>query len=517
MQLAIETRSAILLQSQARKLIAKERLRELRLQKAKVEAMIFKKATKLAAMFRMRIAKRRLNIIKKNHKLTIKIQKRVRVFLSKNELKKRKLQRKCAIIIQAAARGMIQRVRIFREKESFLARKVASAIVIQRNFRRKLGYIHSSNERACLLLERGPYINEPIDDWRWRYGCDPKYGLKRTRRIVLRTLHMLLHRRYSRIVSRYGVIFVDKYAPSVRYPMVPLNVDELNEMSTAFLKAYLPAFYLPVNKFSGGLESLSRRSHDLYLHIPSSLFPRETVDYYVVIVQCFVRRSQARRKARLLRVLRHFLRRYKLRFLRRLESARRIIYLFKRNRALAAAREVINLLRLEHNAALTIQCALRCSSARVELWRRRQVLNFRLINVSGFLYPYLPDYCLDSSPDTFWMVESSEYAALTIDMRKKSAVSEIGLITSTYSSSPKFLTVYAYTNRKTYSILVDRAPLALVKKPRWQKVVLPPTVTRYLQLVFEGNYGDPKVMSIRSIAVVKARERKHQLLHIYAR
>ena len=508
--MAIEIRCAMLLQCHVRRLIAKKRLRELRLQKARIDAVIFDKATKLAAMFRMRIARRRLRVVRRNHKLAIKIQKRVRIFLSKNKLTRRKLERKCAIKIQAAARGMIQRVKNFRAKEALLARKEASALVIQRNIRRKIGYIRSSKERAYILLERGPYIDEPVSNWLWSYGRDPDYGLKRTRRILLRALHLILHRRYSRIASRFGVVFVDTYATNFRYPMAPLCIDEIGENPAAFVKAYLPAFYPTSRTMYGHLESLSTRSHTLYLHIPSSLLPRETVDYYVIVIQCFARRVQARRIARLLRVLRYFLRRYKLRYLKRLECARKIVHLFKRNRALAAACEVISLLRLEHNSALTLQCALRCWRARAEFWRMRQVLNFRLINVSGFLYPYSPDYCLDGSTDTYWMVESSEYAALTVDMRKKSAVSEIGIISSMYSSSPKFLTVYAYTKEKTYALVVDRAPLALTKKPRWQKIFLPPTVTRYLKLVFEGNHGDPKHMSIRSIAVIKARERKHR-------
>jgi hypothetical protein len=130
------------------------------------------------------------------------------------------------------------------------------------------------------------------------------------------------------------------------------------------------------------------------------------------------------------------------------------------------------------------------------------------MNVSGFYPPYKPDYCLDELTDTYWMVESPELAEVTINLKGKFAVSEIGVMASTFSSSPKTVTVLGYAADKTYEILVERSPLKMLKKRHWQRVVFEPTVTRYIKLLFENNFGDPDHIAVREITVIRARESK---------
>lgn len=507
-QMAVEERCAILLQSYARRLFAKKRLKELRLRKTEVDNMIFHKASKLATIFRMRIAKRRMNTLRRDNKLAVKIQKRVRVFTAKIRVKRRRLEHISATKIQAVGRGFMRRLNTLRMKEALKLKRVASATVIQRNIRRKIGYNKATHQRAHIRLERGLDVAEPVQAWFLTYGRDPEYGLRRTRRILFRALKAILHRRFSRIVSRFGVIFVDIYdGPGLRYPITPLNIEELDERSRSFVRTYLP-HSIPKRIKLTDFSAFTTKSHILYLHIPSSLNSLATVNYYVVILQCFVRKILSRRRVRLLRVLRHFLRRYRARYAKRMECVRRIIRLLKRGRAMAAARGVLQILRRESKSILILQCAIRCWLARKVHWVRRQILDIRLINVSGFLHPYSPDYCLDSRTDTFWMVDSAEIASLTIDLKRKYAVSEIGVISSTFASSPKYLTVYHYTKERSYALVADRIPLLAIKKLRWQKVHLPPTVTRYLRLVFENNHGDPNYISIRCLSVIHSKERK---------
>jgi hypothetical protein len=59
---------------------------------------------------------------------------------------------------------------------------------------------------------------------------------------------------------------------------------------------------------------------------------------------------------------------------------------------------------------------------------------------------------------------------------------------------------------KTYSELVDRSELPLLKQYRWHKFALPFTVSKYYKLVFQENYGDDHHIAVRQIRFLRSIE-----------
>lgn len=80
-------------------------------------------------------------------------------------------------------------------------------------------------------------------------------------------------------------------------------------------------------------------------------------------------------------------------------------------------------------------------------------------------------------------------------------------ISSTYSTSPNYVTISAVLNKdKTYTQLVDRTQLPLLKQYRWHKFALPFTVSKYYKLVFQENYGDDQHIAVRQIRFLRSIE-----------
>ena len=78
---------------------------------------------------------------------------------------------------------------------------------------------------------------------------------------------------------------------------------------------------------------------------------------------------------------------------------------------------------------------------------------------------------------------------------------------STYSTSPNFVTIAAVLNKeKSYTELVDRSELPLLKQYRWHKFALPFTVSKYYKIVFQDNYGDENHIAVRQIRFLRSIE-----------
>lgn len=82
---------------------------------------------------------------------------------------------------------------------------------------------------------------------------------------------------------------------------------------------------------------------------------------------------------------------------------------------------------------------------------------------------------------------------------------------STYSTSPNYVSISAVLkNEKTYTQLIDRTELPLLKQHRWHKFSLPFTVSKYYKLVFYENYGDELHIAVRQIRFLRSIESKHR-------
>ena len=59
---------------------------------------------------------------------------------------------------------------------------------------------------------------------------------------------------------------------------------------------------------------------------------------------------------------------------------------------------------------------------------------------------------------------------------------------------------------KTYTQMVDRTELPLLKQYRWHKFALPFTVSKYYKLIFYENYGDDQHIAVRQIRFLRSIE-----------
>lgn len=86
---------------------------------------------------------------------------------------------------------------------------------------------------------------------------------------------------------------------------------------------------------------------------------------------------------------------------------------------------------------------------------------------------------------------------------------------STYSTSPNYVTIYTVLrDQKTYSELVDRHELPLLKQHRWHKFSIPFTVAKYYKVVFQENYGDENHMAVRQIRFLRSIESEELYVHL---
>jgi len=124
-----------------------------------------------------------------------------------------------------------------------------------------------------------------------------------------------------------------------------------------------------------------------------------------------------------------------------------------------------------------------------------------------------PEKCLEHRDDTFWMAESKELAEIRIEFTKVEHVQSVWIMTSTYNTSPQYVTISAVLRKdaRTYVELVDRAELPLLKEHRWHSFPLPLTASKYFKLSFQHNHGSDSHIAVRQIRFVKAREKSAQI------
>jgi hypothetical protein len=83
------------------------------------------------------------------------------------------------------------------------------------------------------------------------------------------------------------------------------------------------------------------------------------------------------------------------------------------------------------------------------------------------------------------------------------------VVLSTYSTSPNFVSISAVIGKdKSYTELVERTELPLLKQYRWHKFALSFTVSKYYKLVFFENYGDEHHIAVRQIRFLRSIESK---------
>lgn len=369
-------------------------------------------------------------------------------------------------------------------------------------------------------------INEKVADFIDWYGKDPEYGLKRNRRITERLFKKLLRMRFARILTKFGIVYVESYPPkkSDEELMAEMHVAEggtavqIAEPLTIrddFVQVYLPLFQPVGIRKSKAVELFHKFPHMAYLHLPTSVYLRESVDFNILTIQCWVRQRKAKQEyAKMLRVhkaISLFQKIFRKRYERFHKASIRVASLFRM--ILAKAR--VRFLRKERLSAITIQNSYRCYLARSASFELRSVSQLSVLKSSPDSEEfYGPERILEHRPDTFWMAKTTEKAEVRIEFLRPENVIEIWIQTCTYSASPTHCTISVLIDKKDgYEDLYERVELPFLKNLRWYKFKIHTVlIAKYFMLTFYGNYGDSEHISVRQVRFLKSKEKTVEII-----
>jgi hypothetical protein len=386
----------------------------------------------------------------------IKLQKRVRIWIAKRVFKRKKLRHIKATVIQSRMRVCLAKARVVRIKAKMNADLHATVAVIQKNVRRMVVRTADAKRKAEVIRKAREHADEegvpyeapvlpPVASWIHTYGVDPEYRLKRNRRITERLFQRMLKMKYVRLLSRFGVVYLESYPPK----QVGEEAQELAQQeqgqtagTTAatdssaltvkkdFVQVYLPPFEPSKLHRRAAIERCNRYIHLAVLHLPTSVSMRGSVDFNISTIQCLQRQRLARReREKLIRVhkaialfQRIFRRRYEVFF----RSSVAISTLFRMIRA----KRRTAILRREREAAVVLQCAYRCYVARSRHFDRRCVGELAVLKSSPEAVPmHGPEKVLEHRDDTFWIAESNERAEIRVEFAKVETITEIWIQT----------------------------------------------------------------------------------------
>lgn len=467
--------------------------------------------------------------------------------------RRRKLHSQKATVIQARMRVCLAKSLVARMKAKIQGDLDATATVIQKYARRKIVLLRVGEAKRKSLLRRptesrdsgegeeddeeddadssdsavqerkanrARAAHQPVSSWIKTYGRDPEYGLKRNRRITARLFQKMLTMRFVRLVTtRYGVVYVDSYPPRKTEEEVLAEVQmQTGEASadsgpltvrTDFVSVYLPPFRPLLAHRREAVELCKKYEHLAIMHLPSSIELRKSVDANVTVIQCAQRCRVARAAyAKMLRVLkaialfqRIFRRRYELLH----EASVVISSLF---RLVGAAKRVRKLLR-ERTAANVLAGAYRCYVARSKHFDRRCVAELSVLKSSPSVPLHGPEKCLEHRSDTFWLSDGAEKAEIRVEMARTETVTDVWVMTSTFSASPQYVSIAAVVRKKTgaYEELVEKRALPLLPERRWHRFRLPAvTASKFFMVTFYENYGDGASIGVRQIRFLRSKE-----------
>lgn len=455
----------------------------------------------------------------------VKIQKRIRIFIAKRVFIQKKVCHFAAIQIQVRVRIILAQNAVRRIKEKAAADLNNHAVAIQKNARRmivlrrnkrKEDQVEKLHQKArddisvdtkSLALES----IEPVSSWILWYGVDQEYGLRRNRRIVEKLYQRILRTKFVRLVSKYGVVYAESYPPAKDDSLDEMAAKQIEELSNPeeFVSVYFPSFDPVRFHRREAIDLCMKHNHRAILYLSSAVFMRKTVEYNIITIQCMQRqrlaRAEYRKMLRVRRAVLMFQKAFRRRYERLHKAAITVTSLF---RMISAKRLTKNLTR-EFRSASTIKGAYRCYRARCKLFDRRCVEKLSVLKYSSAVPMHGADKCLEHRSDTFWIAESNEFAEIRVELSKVENITDIWIMTSTYSASPQFISISAVMNKETgYRELVDKHELPFLKEHRWHHFELQFCNTKYFKISFFENYGDEKHISVRQIRFARSRESK---------
>lgn len=445
---AMKLLKAIRLQAWTRRISALMKSKKMRRQRIELLQMVRMKAIIITNTCRIRLARKELKRRMRLHKSAIKIQKRIRIWIAKKVFARKLLRRDAAIVIQTLMRICLAKAIVARMREKENADLAATVTIIQKNARRMIvrcAVARRKTEKIAkiqrlreLAAEEGEvYVEEvppPISSWLATYGVDPEYRLKRNRRITERLFQRILRTKFVRMKTKLGLVYVESYPPKKSEEEMLNELQEgVKESLTIrkdFVAVYFPTFMPTSLHRKQVIERCNKIAHIAYLHIPTSVAMRATVDYNVSTIQCLQRQRLARRaRDKMIRVhkaIALFQRIFRMRYEIFHKSSIRISSLFRAIKA----KNITAILRRERNAAWKIQSGFRCHIARSIRFDLYCVSELSVLKYSpSFLEFHGPEKALEHREDTFWIAETTERAEIRVEFAKIETITEIWIMT----------------------------------------------------------------------------------------
>jgi len=516
------------LQAWVRRLQALFKLRKLRLDRTKSLILVKLKAIKITNTCRIRIARKELKRRQRLSRSAIKIQKRIRIWIAKKVVASKMIRRDAAIIIQTRMRVCLAKSYVIRMKAKAEADLSAIVTIIQKNVRRWLVLLitnRKKEEKKAVIMKKRLELAEdgktyevekpePVATWISTYGVDLEYRLKRNRRITERLFQKILRTRYIRVITKYGISYIDSYPPKKTEEEILIEMQEGSQESSSltnrkdFVAVYLPAF-LPITLHrKKAIDQCTKFPHLAYLHISSSVYMRKTVDYNIITIQCLQRQRIARKQRdkmiRFHKAIVMFQRLFRTRYEIFGKASIVITSLFR----MIKAKNITKILKHEKDATCIIQRSYRCYLSRCKLFDLKCVAEVSVLKYSpSFLISHGPEKALEHRDDTFWIAETIEKAEIRVEFMKIETISSIWIMTSTYSASPNAVSIHSVPSKqRSYIELVDHHELPLLKQHRWHKLSFKLTMSKYFKLIFYGNYGDSNYISVKQIRFLRSGE-----------
>ncbi len=371
-------------------------------------------------------------------------------------------------------------------------------------------------------------MNEQVEDWIGTYGKDAEYGLKRNRRITERLFQKILRMRLARIVSRFGIVYVDSYPPRKSEEELLQEMNNSNAPSSSptepltnredFVSVYFPMFQPVAVRKAKAMEMFHRFPHTAILHLPTSIDMRASVNYNITTIQCFIRQRKAKQEynnmMKVHKAIALFQRIFRRRYERFHKASILIVSLFR----MILSKVRVRFLKREKDAAMTIQNSFRCYRARSLAFDLRSVSELSVLKSSPDSAEYHgPERVLEHRSDTFWMANTIEKAEIRIEFLRPENVIEVWIMTSTFSASPTHVTISVLTDKKEgYNELFEKVELPLLKGDRWHKFKISTVlIAKYFMVTFYGNYGDSDHISVRQVRFLKSKESKFLVILMF--
>lgn len=519
----LQKAKAIRIQAWARRIASIGTRQKVLNERLKLLEMVKARSIQITNTCRIRIARRKLNKLKRRMTACIKIQCRARIRASKNIYKYRLRRKRAAVKIQALMRKCLAKSVVKMMKKEAKLRLDIKAAAIQKCIRRKLVYLLVGRMKEDMRLaalangeddegdfETAEVVRPPVSSWIKWYGVDPEYGLKRNRRMTHAYFDRMLKMQYLRLQSKYGIVYVDQYPADKSAEDAALERAGEKGLSNRddFVSVFFPPFNPKTCHREDAVDLLQKATFSATIHVPTSIFFRQTVDFNVITIQCAVRMRQAlKKKAFMIRLHASFSklqRAFRRRNVRLQMAACRIQALFH----LIHAKVVSTVARRERRGAQIIQSAYRCYVARGIAFDLRCVTEVSVLKFSSAVPFHGPAKVLDFKIRSFWMAESTEQSEIRVEMKRKECINQIWIMTSTHASSPKGVEISTVVDKSTkqFKVLVPKTNMLFLKGSRWHKFPIEETIAKYFKLTFHENYGDDAHIAVRQIRFVRTKE-----------